>query len=95
MNTTTLQTQIEALIWRWALAELAIAIIAFGVLCWVSYLILKLAIRDGIREGMPRGRVLEPTIQSHRTAIEPEAPPGYRWQLIKTEDFRATERPKV
>lgn len=89
MNTTALQTQIESLIWRWALAELAIGIIVFALLCWVSYAILKAAIRDGIREGMPRGPMLEP---QHRARIEPDAPPGYQWKLVKAEDFRASER---
>ena len=95
MNATTLQNQIESAIWRWALAELAIGIIVFVVLCWVSYYILKAAIRDGIREALPRGRMFEPTIASHRTAMPPEAPPGYQWKLQKAEDFRATESPRA
>lgn len=90
MNTTALQTQIETLIWRWALAELAFGIIVFAVLGWVSYYILKVAIRDGIREALPRGRMFEPIIRSQRTAVPPEAPPGFEWKLVQAKEFKET-----
>lgn len=58
---------------RAALFELAIGIAVIIVMCWLTYVVFKAAIRDGIREsGL-----------GERMSAKQMAPPGYKWALVK------------
>jgi hypothetical protein len=73
----------------------AIGLIAFIVWCWITYLILKAAIRNGIREsGLPRWGQVEPTLPKERERpAAPEAPIGYRWELVREGEEQKPKRP--
>lgn len=70
-----LQAINEAMI-RAALLSIAISIIGLIAGTWLTYVVLKAAIRDGIKESGLR----TPT-QQH-----PNAPAGYRWTLVKADE---------
>lgn len=46
MNLHALQTEMQ----RQAIFELGILLIVFAITCWITYAVLKAAIRDGIKE---------------------------------------------
>lgn len=50
MNLEALQRQVELEMQRQAIFALAVAAILFIVGAWVTYLVVKAAIRDGIKE---------------------------------------------
>lgn len=53
--------------------ELIVLIIATGALIYLSYILMKNAIRDGINESKLR----------HSAPTQPMAPMGYKWALVK------------
>ena len=64
---------------RAALFGLAVSIIGFIAGIWMTYAVLKAAIRDGIKESGLRTPA----------TVERSAPAGYRWALVK--DFDDTK----
>ncbi|WP_315531992.1 hypothetical protein [Delftia acidovorans] len=70
------ESQIRALegaLVRNALAELIITIVILAALFWATYYVIKAGVRDGIREAG----------EDRRVSARPQAPPGYKWTLIK------------
>ncbi len=55
--------------------ELLVLIVATGALIYLSYILMKNAIRDGINESKLR----------NSTTTQPMAPIGYKWALVKIE----------
>lgn len=72
--------QIEQMWMRALIVDLCISVIAFIVVCWVAYSITRAAVRDGIRDALPRFPV----------ANNKGAPPdGFRWELVKDDAPKA------
>lgn len=75
---TTFKAIEEAML-RAALFQLAVAIAITILMFWLTYLVIKAGVRDGIRESGLRAPA----------TTERPAPAGYRWTLTK--DFEDTK----
>lgn len=80
MNVQQWQIQIERAM-AWSIG-LTLVFTAIGI--WISYEVLKAAIRNGINES---------NLGRNPAAKQTPAPPGYKWELVKEEhvalDIRA------
>lgn len=80
MNTKAL----EQAMMRAAIFELVIGLLVIGVLFWLTYVVIRAGVRDGINESNLR------QMNTQKSQI-----PGYRWELVKipegagNEDMRA------
>lgn len=50
-------------VFRVVMFEIAVTIIGVGLTCWLSYLVIKAAIRDGIKESGLVGESWEETVR--------------------------------
>lgn len=88
---TNWEAQFNEMMFRATLSGLVMAVIATVITAWVTYLLLKAAIRDGLleydKEKAPLLKV--PT----RHAPPTEAPTGFKWVLVPEDALPNAAKP--